>query len=59
MGRIASPVLDLAGVAVSQVIEQAGAGEAVAKMGRDAFSGPSAAAVLIAQKVIGVKEFEE
>ena len=58
MGRIASPVLDLAGVAVSQVIEEAGAGRAVAEMGRDAFSGPTAAAVLIAQKVIGVKEFE-
>ncbi len=59
MGRIAAPVLDLAGVAVSQVIEEADAGKAVAEMGREVFSGPTAAAVLIAQKVIGVKEFEE
>ena len=59
MGRIAAPVLDLAGVAVRHVIEAAGAGKAVAEMGREAFSGPSATAVLIAQKVIGVKEFEE
>ena len=58
MGRIAAPVLDLAGVAVRQVIEEADAGRAVAEMGGHAFSGPSAAAVLIAQKIIGVKEFE-
>ena len=59
MGRIAAPVLDLAGVAVSQVIAEADAGKAVAEMGREVFSGPTAAAVLIAQKIIGVKEFEE
>ncbi len=59
MGRIAGPVLDLAGVAVRQVNEEADAGQAVAEMGGRAFSGPSAQAVLIAQKIIGAKEFEE
>ena len=59
MGRIAGPVLDLAGVAVRQVTEAAAAGQAVVEMGGLAFSGQSAQAVLIAQKVIGVKEFEQ
>jgi hypothetical protein len=59
MGRIAGPVLDLAGVAVRQVETAADAGRAVAKMGGLAFSGPTAQAVLIAQKIIGAKEFAE
>ena len=59
MGRIAGPVLDLAGVAVSQVENATQAGRAVAEMGGRAFSGPTAQAVLIAQKIIGAKEFAE
>ena len=59
MGRIAGPVLDLAGVAVGHVENAADAGKAVAERGLLAFSGPTAQAVLIAQKVIGVKEFEQ
>jgi sulfopyruvate decarboxylase alpha subunit len=59
MGRIAGPVLDLAGVAVSQVEDATEAGRAVAEMGELAFSGPTAQAVLIAQKIIGAKVFAE
>ncbi len=58
MGRIIGDVLGLAGVAVSRLDRPAEAGEAVAQAGRAAFDGPSAAALLIGQKMIGVKTFD-
>ena len=59
MGRIAAEALDLAGVAVHRADEAAKVGAAVAEAARAAFAGPAAAAVLIAQRVIGVKAFED
>ncbi len=57
MGAITPEVLRLAGVAVHAVDESARVGEAVAAAGGVAFAGPTAVAVLIAQRVVGAKSF--
>ena len=57
MGRSTAPVLRLAGVEVHEVDEAARAAETVAAAARAAFAGPSAAAVLLSQRLIGVKTF--
>jgi hypothetical protein len=36
-----------------------GLGQGEAEAGRVSFEGPSAAAVLIAQRLVGIKDFEE
>ena len=59
MGTIAADVLGLAGVAVHRAEAPGGVAAAVAEAARAAFGGPSAAAVLIAQAVVGVKSFED
>ncbi len=59
MGQIAGEVLRLAGVMVQPVTEADQVGETVAAAARIAFDGPAAAAVLISQRVVGVKTFEE
>lgn len=58
MGRIVGDVLGLAGVAVSRLDQASEAAAVVEQAGRAAFDGPSAAAVLIGQKMIGVKTFD-
>jgi sulfopyruvate decarboxylase alpha subunit len=57
MGEAAAPVLELAGCRVFAVDDAEMAGDTVAAAGRAAFEGPAAAAVLIAQHVVGVKTF--
>ena len=57
MGRITADVLRLAGVAVHAAGDAAHVGETVAAAGRAAFHGPAAAAVLIPQRIVGVKTF--
>ena len=57
MGETAAPVLELAGCRVFALDDAAEAGATVAAAGRAAFEGPAAAAVLIAQHVVGVKTF--
>jgi sulfopyruvate decarboxylase alpha subunit len=58
MGENTAELLRLTGVAVSRVAQAQEVGPAVAKAARAAFEGPSAAAVLIAQKLVGIKTFE-
>ena len=58
MGRITGEVLGLAGVAVHRVDKPAEAGATVARAAATAFGGPAQAAVLIAQRVVGVKSFD-
>ncbi len=58
MGRNADRLLRLTGARVRRVEDAGDLGEAVAEAGRTAFEGPVAAAVLIAQHVVGVKTFE-
>ncbi len=57
MGQIGGEVLRLAGVVVHPVREPGQVGETVAAAARLAFHGPAAAAVLISQRVVGIKEF--
>ncbi len=59
MGRNAGELLRLAGVQVARVEAPEEVGPAVAEAGRTAFAGPAAAAVLIAQRLVGVKSFDE
>jgi hypothetical protein len=46
-------------VRVARVDQPEEVGPAVAEAGRTAFAGPAAAAVLIAQRLVGVKSFDE
>ena len=57
MGQTASDVLRLAGVIVRQVDRQEEVGETVLAALRMAFLGPAACAVLISQRVVGIKTF--
>ncbi len=59
MGRNAGELLRLAGVRVTRVDQPEEVGAAVAEAGRTAFAGPAGAAVLIAQRLVGVKSFDE
>ncbi len=59
MGRNAGKLLRLAGLRVTRVEEAEELGPAVAAAGRTAFAEPAGAAVLIAQRLIGVKSFDE
>ncbi len=58
MGENAAELLRLTGVAVSRVEEAGEVGPAVAEAARAVFGEPSAAAVLIAQKLVGIKTFD-
>ncbi len=58
MGENTAELLRLTGVAVSRVAQAEEAGPAVAEAARAAFEGPAAAAVLIAQNLVGIKTFE-
>ncbi len=58
MGRNAAELLRLTGVAVQRAEEADEVGPAVAAAARAAFEEPSAAAVLIAQKLVGIKTFD-
>jgi len=57
MGEITAPVLELAGCQVSTLDDPGQAGATVTAAGQAAFAGQAAAAVLIAQHVVGVKTF--
>ncbi|MDH3594897.1 MAG: thiamine pyrophosphate-binding protein [Rhodospirillales bacterium] len=57
MGETAAPVLELGGCRVFALDDSAEAGATVAAAGRAAFDGPTPAAVLIAQRVVGMKTF--
>ncbi len=59
MGRNTGELLRLAGVRVTRVEEPEEVGPAVAAAGRTAFVELAGAAVLIAQRLIGVKGFDE
>ncbi len=58
MGRNAGELLRLAGLRVARVDEPEQVGPAVAAAGRTAFEGAAGAAVLIAQRLVGVKSFD-
>ena len=57
MGQISRDVLRLAGVVVHDVDQAERIGETVAAAGRISINGPRAAAVLISQRVVGIKDF--
>jgi sulfopyruvate decarboxylase TPP-binding subunit len=57
MGEITAPVLELAGCEVFALDDPGQAGATVATAGQAAYEGQNAAAVLIAQHVVGVKSF--
>jgi sulfopyruvate decarboxylase alpha subunit len=57
MGENSAELLRLTGVAVQRADEADEVGPAVARAARAAFEGPAAAAVLIAQRLIGIKTF--
>ncbi len=57
MGANAAELLRLTGVAVSRVARAEEVGPAVAEAARAVFEGPAAAAVLIAQSLVGIKTF--
>ncbi|MEM7223778.1 MAG: phosphonopyruvate decarboxylase [Pseudomonadota bacterium] len=59
MGQATEPVLRLTESLVFHLDDPEQAGETVASAGRMAFEGNTAAAVLISQRMIGVKTFEE
>ncbi|MEE8188037.1 MAG: thiamine pyrophosphate-binding protein [Kiloniellales bacterium] len=59
MGRAVPEILRLAETQVFRAEEAGELGETVAEAARAAFEGPAAAAVLIAQSLIGVKSFDE
>ncbi len=58
MGRNTGELLRLAGLRVTRVEQAEELGPAVAAAGRTAFEGPAGAAVLIAQRLVGVKSFD-
>jgi sulfopyruvate decarboxylase alpha subunit len=58
MGKGTGPILELAGVLVHRIDHAADAAETVQAAARIAFSSDRAAAVLIAQRVIGTKVFK-
>ncbi len=58
MGENAAELLRLTGVAVSRADKAEDVGPVVAEAARAAFEGPAAAAVLIAQALVGVKTFD-
>jgi sulfopyruvate decarboxylase alpha subunit len=58
MGQGTGPILEQAGVLVHRIDHAADAAETVQAAARIAFSGDRAAAVLIAQRVIGTKAFK-
>jgi len=58
MGKGTGPILEEAGVLVYRIERAADAAETVQAAARIAFSGDRAAAVLIAQRVIGTKVFK-
>ncbi len=58
MGQITAPVLELAGCIVLSLDQADEAAETVAAAARMVFEGPAAAAVLIGQRLVGVKTFE-
>ncbi len=57
MGQITGQVLELTGSLVFSLEQAEEAGETVAAAARMAFEGPAAAAVLIGQRLVGVKSF--
>jgi sulfopyruvate decarboxylase alpha subunit len=59
MGSTAGAVLELSGVRVHRAETADAVGEAAAQAAREAFDGPAASAVLIAQAVIGIKSFDD
>ncbi len=59
MGENTGELLRLAGLRVTRVEAPEEVGPAVAAAGRTAFAEPAGAAVLIAQRLIGVKNFDE
>jgi sulfopyruvate decarboxylase alpha subunit len=59
MGQITGPVLELAGCQVVRLETPASAGETVAQAARTAHDGLGAVAVLIAQRMVGIKSFED
>ncbi len=59
MGENTAEILRLAGVRVARVEAPEEVGAVVAEAGRTAFAGPAGAAVLIAQRLVGVKSFDE
>jgi len=58
MGENAAELLRLTGAAVHRAEEADEVGPAVAKAARAVFDGPAAAAVLIAQRLVGIKTFD-
>lgn len=58
MGQSAAAALQLAGVIVQRLDEPASAGDTVRAAGNMVFEGQVAVAVLIGQRLIGVKSFE-
>ena len=52
-------MLELAAVRVHRAETSDAVGDMVATAAREAFEGPAAAAVLIAQAVIGIKSFDD
>ncbi len=59
MGRATPVVLEAMGASVRRIDDAREAGPAVASGARDAFEAGTAVAVLVAQRVIGIKSFEE
>lgn len=59
MGNNAGSVLRLSGVEVFTAEQATEVGDITAAAGRMVFAGPAAAAVLISQRLVGVKSFEQ
>jgi sulfopyruvate decarboxylase alpha subunit len=59
MGKAAPTVLEAMGVRVERADEEAEVGPLVRSALQAAFEGPSATAVLISQRVVGIKSFQE
>lgn len=59
MGRATAPVLNMTGCHVFELDEPVDAGEIVLAAGEQAFDQQAMAAVLIAQRLVGVKNFEQ
>ncbi len=57
MGRAAAPVLNLIGCRIFELDRPASAGEVVSAAARQVFDEQAMAAVLIAQRMVGVKSF--
>jgi hypothetical protein len=58
MGANAAELLRLTGTAVHRAEEAGEVGPAVAQAAQAVFAGPTAAAVLIAQRLVGIKTFD-